>query len=384
MKVAIVCRDYPPAASGLGDHTYFTAREMAARGIEVSVLTSQAAIDGSEEESFAVRVVRSDWDGAAAGEIVEMLTQDRPDVVVLQYVPHMYGRSGVCPWVVSMCRRIKDIGLRLVTVFHELYYPLALSKRLPICFVHRYQAAALMSAADVSVVTTPRRLATMRRWLPRLAHRMVEIPVGSNIPVVDAGPDVTRDIREKLSARGPLIGGFGILKTDERNPALLFDVIARLRRQHAELRFVWIGSADRESRAFRDTLARAREFGVEVAIACTGALDRDHVSRHLSALDLFFSFQDDGPCFRRGSLVAAMAHRLPIIALDGHSTDARLENGRNMLIMPRSAAKIAEAADRLLRAPVERRRLGEAVGAFHDTHLSWDLLTAELVRVCER
>jgi glycosyltransferase involved in cell wall biosynthesis len=270
-----------------------------------------------------------------------------------------------------------------VILLHELYYPLTFGKRLPVAIAHRLQAAALMSIADVCIVTTPARRRKLSRWLPWLARRLREIPVGSNIPVSDAGSDVVRSLRTELAGDGPLIGSFGTLGADGRNHALLFSTLARVLVPHPDLKFVWIGSVDCNCAAFRAVAEQARRHGVSDRIEWTGSLGPAAVSEHLSALDVFISLQDGGPCFRRGSLVAAMAHGLPIVALGGSGTDLRLEHGEHMLIVPRSAEAVSRAVEELLQSPDRRAKLARSATKFHDRYLDWGVLTDQLIEAAQ-
>lgn len=383
MRIAIICRNYPPAICGVGDHTYFIAREMALAGHEVTVITTER--DGiRHHEGITVRAISDEWNASAIGRITSELADVGPEAVYLQYVPHMYGRAGIAPWVVGLAREIRrQFDARFLVIFHELYVPWAASARLLAGgIIHRWQAAALISLGHASAVTTPLRLRTMRAWMPGHARRIVEVPVGSNIPVMPISEGERSDIRQRFGAAGsPLIGAFGTLKPDERNHDLLYESLAMLRKAHPAAKLVWIGSVDKGSRDFAVAMEKAVEFGVDEMIHWTGCLEADEVSRHLSALDVFISLQTDGPCFRRGSLLAAMDHGLPIVALDGRARDPRLIAGNHLLLVGRFAESVSKGISETLNSPELSARLQANVRALSVKYLQWDSISRQLLEL---
>ncbi len=385
MRIVLICRNYPPAICGVGDHTYFVAHEMAQLGHEVTVFTSERP-DVRRHEGITVRTIGGEWAARTIPSILEGLASTDPDALYLQYVPHMYGHAGVAPWTVSLARAIRRrFRSKLIVIFHELYVPWSASARLLAGgVIHRWQAASLIHLVHASAVTTPRRRDTMRRWMPLHAGKISEIPVGSNIPVVPLSNGERSALRTQLGANeAPLIGAFGTLKPDERNHDLLFASLARVRRVHPDARFVWIGSVDRDSPEFALAAEKALRFGVGDVVQWTGCLSAEDTSRHLSSLDVFLSLQAEGPCFRRGSLLAAMDHGLPIVALDGRATDPRLEHATHMMLVGPNPESVADNLHAVLSSPELSTRLRLNVKELTDRTLQWPGIARQLLMLAE-
>jgi glycosyltransferase involved in cell wall biosynthesis len=87
----------------------------------------------------------------------------------------------------------------------------------------------------------------------------------------------------------------------------------------------------------------------------------DEVSRLLQAADLFVAPYDDGASLRRGSLVAGLAHGLPVVSTRPAVASAYLRDGENVaLVPPRDPAALAASLRDLLARPEAAARLGRA------------------------
>ncbi|MEI2691270.1 MAG: glycosyltransferase [Anaerolineae bacterium] len=89
----------------------------------------------------------------------------------------------------------------------------------------------------------------------------------------------------------------------------------------------------------------------------------------------------DGASFRRGSLMAAIAHAMPVISTEPAVTIPELRHGENIWLAPvRSPEALAEAAARLWQEPALRRQLSqgarELAGRF-----TWDAIADRHIEI---
>src|SRR6516164_803690 len=93
LRICIVAGTYPPAHCGVGDYTELLAGAMAARGAEVSVITSAYLKTPPASGNPKVLPVAKDWSLKNAGNILRQIMATKSDIVHFQfptaeYYPH--------------------------------------------------------------------------------------------------------------------------------------------------------------------------------------------------------------------------------------------------------------------------------------------------------
>ena len=73
---------------------------------------------------------------------------------------------------------------------------------------------------------------------------------------------------------------------------------------------------------------------LEERVRWTGKVDADRVSRILQATDLYVVPYDAGVSIRRGTLMAGLAHGLPVVSTESWLDSAYLRNGDNISLVP--------------------------------------------------
>ena len=112
----------------------------------------------------------------------------------------------------------------------------------------------------------------------------------------------------------------------------------------------------------RDRVAsRAQELGLGERLALVGPLGQDEIREHYAVADVFClpSFSEGVPVV----LMEAMAMELPVVATRITGVPELVEEGRSgLLVPPGRADALADALERVLRAPAESRRAMGAAG----------------------
>jgi glycosyltransferase involved in cell wall biosynthesis len=253
----------------------------------------------------------------------------------------------------------------VLTTFHDLRFPYLFPKAGPL----RWQAVlALARGSDASVITNP------ADWI-RLANadltsRLLPIPIGSNIRKQPPA-DFDRSRQRTIWGVGPedwLLAYFGFLNANKGGETLV-RALGELVRTGKPARLLMVGgkvgSSDATNLAYLERVENLiRELGLADRVQWTGFTSASDVSANLLAADCAVLPYREGASLRHGSLMAALAHGLPILTTEA-PLEAReppagikaameffpsLRDGENVrLVAPedpiRTAAAVAEVMD---------------------------------------
>jgi glycosyltransferase involved in cell wall biosynthesis len=221
----------------------------------------------------------------------------------------------------------------------------------------------------------------------------VLIPIGSNIAVAPPQPYDRAAWRASLGigADETLLAFFGLISLSKGLDTLL-DALARL---PARFRLVIIGGSAMApaDRAYADTIhQQIARLDLEQRVTITGHCIEADVSAHLLAADMAVLPFADGASFRRGSLLAALAHGLAVVTTlpttDDRASSASthrlssivhhpLSNGENaLLVPPGDAPALAAAIERLANDTRLRTQLA-AGGRVLAAQFGWDTIAAQ-------
>ncbi len=375
--VIIISDLLPPKRGGLADHTHRLANELAAFG-PVTVLTSP----GSEESSGAFQVRASIGNWSDLDWIMAELREFPDDSVLLwQYVPHMYGRGGVNRQLPRFWRDLKGIGQRQVFIAHEIMadlVPLDLFRRPPnfwYALNHRRQWKAILSVADAIPISTGRWVEEWSARRPAVAKKFSLLPSPTSIEPVSVPPDhaATWRAQNRLPANTKIIAYFGTLSAAKQLPW----VIEGWRAAHTPsnpVALALIGGAP-ALRLPAELLKFYRPLGY---------LPADDASRALHAADLLTLPFVDGISERRTTLMAGLAHGLPVATTNGHNTGAALRRADFLALSNANdeGAYIRSVVD-LIRDDARLTRMGAAGKVACAKEYSWPVVISRLRALLE-
>lgn len=401
MHITLLTGEYPPQPGGVGDYTHRLALTLIQQDYRVSVVSLQYGqwviytVHQSPDDlldaphHLSTQGVPADWGWRCWTAVIAALDQLRPDLVHIQYQTGAYAMHpaiNLLPW------RLRGLDRRpgVIVTFHDTLEPYLFPKAGPL---RRYVTRRLADDADHVIVTNAEDAARLtgasmlaRQLCPwqrrRAARTPTLIPIGSNIPVA---PPVGYDRqcwRQQLGIRPDesLVAYFGLLSRS-KGVDLLLDALVTLQQPLVSLppiRLLLIGGAAtsvRDQAYAQEIMARIQRFALQDQIIVTGHVDEATVSAHLLAADCAVLPFRDGASFRRGSLLAALAHGLPVITtIPAMSTGGELPSLRHLinvlLVPPGDHAALASALQQVLLDRHLRVRLGAAARALA-AHFSW-------------
>lgn len=385
-RITVVTGAYPPSIGGVADHSKMLARELAACGLSVEVLTTDAqAVRG--EGDPPVKVVRSDWSLAGvrrlAAELGAAGVGGGAHVVLFQYVPHLYGRAGVSlgaallPWLLS------KRGVLAVTHFHEAWVPR--SSGTVLWLLQRLEARLLVSGSRALAYSTERYAGLMADWLRFHGRPWAVLPSGPTCDETVVAPERRQEARERWAGCAErLVVVYG-RATRAKRYDLAVGAIAELRGRGMDVRLLMLGDQDAGDPAYCNEIrAMAERLGVAGSLVWSGPVAGHEICATLAAADLLWHLNSGGITTRSGTAACAFAHGLPVVALRGPSLDSCFRDGENVAIVDEHGAKsLADATRDLLATPESLDRLRCGARLIHASTFSWPVVAGrclELVR----
>jgi glycosyltransferase involved in cell wall biosynthesis len=287
---------------------------------------------------------------------------------LVQYVPQLYAGRLDSLWLLLWLMSVRAGGRRALVTVHEYAVPAAASARRVAARVLLPLVIALVGAVASHVVTTigltDRRLRRLLFWKRR---RIALVPVGTNIP-----PRAAEAPRRAPDAAGPIVCTlFG------QPAAMSAGAVAAIgewaRAEGGRVRLRWVGRS-------RDEIVEfcARRCGLPPDLV--EVFDRrpaGAVSDLLASSDLFLAPLADGVSTRRTTVVAALAHGLPVVGTYGPSTDALVGESPACALAPVGAPAELVARLRALASDADARtRMGRAARELFEARFTWDAIAA--------
>jgi glycosyltransferase involved in cell wall biosynthesis len=394
VRVLFVTGEYPPAEGGMADYTRCLASSLAARGVTVDVLTHrlQAVVTDEADRRVTVHRALRGWGWGTLIATRRILPTLRPDFVHIQYQTAAYGMHpavNVLPW---WLRRTLT-GVTTAVTYHDL--------RVPYLFPKAGRVRSMVTLlparwAHLTVATNVADWATLhargRPW------HLALVPIGSNIPD-EPPPGYDRAAwraAHGVAAGEALVAYFGFLNASKGGRGLV-DMLARLRSAGHDARLLMIGgrtgASDATNAAYlaqlEVDLARA---GLADQVRWTGHVPPAEVSAWLHAADVVALPYADGASYRRGSLLAALAHGRPVVTthpaalppaaaadLGPADTPPPLEDGVSArLVPPGDTAALVAAVAALLADPAQAEALATGARALA-SWFGWPAIAARHV-----
>ena len=350
MKICMVSPNYPPNQfkCGVGDYTYHLCQTMYHQGHEIVVIASTQYLASQNETNIQVIPFAHSWDLRTLLKFRHWVTRQDIDIVNIQYSPSLYGPN------FKLLPLLLYNLVPVVTTFHTLMGGTAYNKLL---------AWILLSCSTKSISANEEVTYLINKRFQYLKGKVVEIPIGSNItpPGLDARRCRTV-VCERLNAPLDtlLLTHFGLFYPGKGVETLLRAV--RLLREYCPaFRLLMIGGLWPGAESYYEQLrALATEYQLDRWVHWIGYCPVEEVSTYLLASDLCVLPYDDGISSRRGSLMAALAHCVPVISTHPRIPSAYFKDGENVsLVPPRDPEALRDRIMELMMAAQKRTGLSQ-------------------------
>lgn len=359
--IAILTPLMPPMRGGVADHSWHLAKNLAAAGHDLMVVSSR---DTYTKQPFKSLAAINDWDDF--GQLLIVLNEDVPPNAVLlwQYVPHMYGRGGVNKVLPKIWSAFRKEGRDQIILAHEVMAPWG---RRPhhwyYAWHHRRQWKAAVREANLIPISTERWLEDMAPHNRLLREKGFTLASPSSIEPVPVSADHKRAWRAEkgLDPETKILAWFGTVSVSKQLEWVL-DAWETANRVGVHTSFCVIGGTP--------TLPIPGQL--RSRYRALGHMPAEEVSLALSAADLVGLPFVDGVAERRTTMMAALAHGLPVVGTTGSSTGSTLQAAKFMALSPATEERpfVQNIVD-LLWNDKEREALAAAGAKAYAEQYSW-------------
>jgi glycosyltransferase involved in cell wall biosynthesis len=277
------------------------------------------------------------------------------DVLDVQYQAAAYGMHPAINVVP------RDRGRpRVAVTFHDLKVPYLFPKAGPL----RQGVVWMLARRADGVIVTNREDELRVSGLKPPVSNLTRIPIGSNIhPSPPAGYDRDAErARWGIEPEDLLLGYFGFLNESKGGEELI-EALGLLVRKGLPAHLLMVGgrvgSSDPSNRAYAERVEQLiADLGLAEGVHWTGYADSEQVSAALLAADLCVLPYRDGVSFRRGTLLACLAHGRAIVTTQPAVSLPGARDGETMLLVePQNPSGLAQAVSRLASDPQLHARL---------------------------
>lgn len=356
MRIGILTRTLPPYPCGIGDHTVHLASGLRALGHEVVTIAGMGA---SENSSL---IVGDDFNASALNRLRQMISKLNLDHLVLQYTPLMYTHdNGRAPR--ELPPMLEAIGEQLPTslIVHETYFR---TWRWPPSLLRgtsQKQTLQAMCRSSHNVFTASEPLlAEMGYW--QLRRAPIRLHIGSNIPLAETNNSALR-VRHGLNPNTVLLTLFGGGNNLKWMLGHVRALERRLRMEDVAHAWLLLGGVPRNW------------LPIDASVLNPGYLPLPALSAYLAATDIFLVPHWSGLSAKRGTLIAALQHSLPVVGINGYMTDPFWNTvGGVELFATHDSEGFLEAVVLLSRDGRRRRFMGDINKAYFEAHFTWPTL----------
>ena len=387
MKLVVVCSQYPPRLSPESNHAMLLCEQLAAKGMEVHLVTSPLLPGAPEPSNFKIHDTVDCWGWTGVFSLVRTIRAIKPQVVLLIYVGWIYDHHPMITFSPSILKRLVP-GIRFVTQFENVLGSRVHSvqemgrwlfgKCLLSPLGRVSQRFGLLLTASEAVIALDQRHADVLSQEARANNTSVSVipaPPLLRMASNEAG-EARRAGREQLGADGSdelILAYFGFVYKGKGVESLL-DALALVKARAGDIRFRLIvigdvGDVDLKSQL----MEQVDRLGIGENTEWLGHRTDESASQLLWASDMAVLPFDEGLRTNNSSFAVCALHGLPIVSTRGAEMEACFQDNLNVLLAePKNAHSIAERILVLIRSTELQSTLKRNVRKLSETVFSWN------------
>lgn len=371
MNICILSGAPIQSGDGVGDFSFLLAENLKSHH-NVTLLAPNA---DRVQSDFAIYGIPGGWGIRGCLETYKLIQKLKPQTVLVQFVPQLYGLKGANPFFSALLRKLNRKGYDVVTVAHEFSSPLASNpKTMALGAAHRMLFRSVVNASSKIISTTPFCLNLLQERFNTKSSAFHYIPVSSTIIPFPVNDQTKAKLRSDLNLApenfvvatfGSIVGGGLIYFKTFLNWLVKENPLAR---------FIFLGKGS-------GLLKQEFSTDIQQSIHATGQISDQAITQYLSIANLYAVFYPDGASTRRTSLMTGLAHGIPTVSNLGILTDSSLIASKAVFLL--KDCSVEELTG--LKKSIDDKRILENMGhhgrSYFDKNLSWSKVTTEYCRL---
>jgi glycosyltransferase involved in cell wall biosynthesis len=397
MHVTMIAGTYEPTRCGVAHYTDRLRTHLNKLGIQSTVLTTRKAAKTADAPDI-IRAVQN-WSLAELIPLVRSLHALSTDILHIQHAAGTYGFERAI-FLLPLLLRLTGWRKPIVITVHEYGWWEWQPRWLPSSVLewlkqwgqqHGWwdrEDGFLLTLSNAIITTNADAETVLRERLPAFHDRIHRLAIAPNIDVASIDQTIARrTLRQSCgwSENTTVIAFFGFLHPVKGLETLL-PAFKQVLVEHPHARLLLIGGVESLALAGEDAITYWQTLHTLVAaldlnktVHFTGYVSAETASHYLSGADLGVLPFNHGVTLKSGSLLALLAHALPVIATQvdrsNHELDACLYS-----IAPRDANGLAIALTDLLSDRAKRDQLSHAGQSFAQD-LGWNAIAAAHLQI---
>jgi len=389
-RVLLISADYPPVPSGEASHAYYLALNLAQRGADVTVVTSN--IPGVlPAEGVRVLPVMEKWNWRDGFTLMSLVRRHAPDGVLLVYLGSMYHDHPMITVAPNLVRMARGSARFVTQVEHLVYPPRRLWSRIARKLVEYGTGVdnyfgTLLSGSDQVIVLSEMHGSHLVERTPVVAKKSSLVPPPPIMRVVAGDPAERAALRQRLGFADDeqVLVYYGYIYAGKGVDTMLraFGLLAS---RYAKARLLIVGGIrehvgsevlTRKSRTYLDEMmALPRELGIEDRVHWTGPVKADgpEASGYLRAADACVLPFQQGIHLNNSSFAAAVVHGLPVVTTKAPTSESVFRDRENVLLCPPDdPQRLGDALYEIVCDDALRRRLTSGASELAREWFTWE------------
>lgn len=399
VKITLIAGTYQPQQCGVAHYTAHLREHLSKQGIESTVLTTVKAAQSTKD--ITVQGVVQSWQLSQLFSFVKAIHQTRTDLLHIQHAAGTYSFDRSI-FLLPLLLKLTGWHKPIVTTIHEYGWWEWQPQGIPPEWIEALKTwgqtrrlwdredGFLLTQSNALITTNSEAEQAILQRLPHLKPIVHRIPIAANVDTLCLDRTHARQQVQQRCQWGKeaeIVAFFSFLHP-VKGLETLFSAWQTVIATRPQARLLIIGGVEslalpeqQADRYWQKLQTQIRELNLTESVYMTGYLPAEQVSQCLQAADVGVLPFNPGVTLKSGSLLAMMAHALPIVATTADPADPDLTNSNLIYsINPRDVEGLSTAILHLLTDPMLRDWLGSNAYQFSQ-QFSWSKIVENHLQV---
>lgn len=367
MDVCILSGAPIQSSDGVGDFSLVLAEHLKSQH-KITLLAPNADRIKTDFQTYGLP---DGWGIQGCKKTFKLIQELKPETILVQFVPQLYGLKGANPFFSMLLRNLKRNSYNVVTVAHEFSSPFGLNpKSIVLGAAHRVLFRSIVNASSKIISTTPFCLNLLQQRFPTSASTFHYIPVSSTIAPFEIDEKKKEMVRAKLHL-GPenfVVATFGKMVGEGLD--LFKRFVTWFANDNPMARFLFLGKGS-------ESLKIEMDHDVQECIHVTGEIPPEQITEYLAISTLYAVFYPDGASTRRTSLITGLAHGVATVSNCGILTDSDLISSGALYLLKDLTEKELNEFKKSLQDKTFMDNMRYQARSYFDKNLSWPKIVSQ-------